>query len=72
VALQAPGAGGPIADDRRASSGDLLWLNGRAGPPVDAGGGVFLRFGEAGNSRYRNRLRIKTLSFLETHSGKIN
>lgn len=48
VALQVLGSGGPIADDARASSGYLLWLNGHARLLVDTGGGVFLRFGEAG------------------------
>ena len=48
VTLQVLGSGGPIADDARASSGYLVWLDGRARLLVDAGGGVFLRFGEAG------------------------
>lgn len=48
VSLQVLGSGGPIADDARASSGYLVWLDGRARLLVDAGGGVFLRFGEAG------------------------
>ena len=47
LAVQILGSGGPIADDNRASSGYLLWLDGRARLLVDAGGGVFLRFGEA-------------------------
>lgn len=47
VALQVLGSGGPIADDDRASSGYLLWLDGRARLLVDTGGGVFLRFGQA-------------------------
>jgi ribonuclease BN (tRNA processing enzyme) len=42
------GSGGPIADDNRASAGYLVWVEGRARLLVDAGGGVFLRFGEAG------------------------
>lgn len=48
VELQVLGSGGPIADDARASSGYLVWLDGRARLLVDAGGGVFLRFGESG------------------------
>lgn len=48
VALQVLGSGGPIADDDRASSGYLLWIEGRARLLVDTGGGVFLRFGQAG------------------------
>ena len=48
--LQVLGSGGPIADDGRASSGYLVWIDGRSRILVDAGGGVFLRFGEAGAS----------------------
>ncbi len=48
VAVQVLGSGGPIADDGRASSGYLVWVDGRARALVDAGGGTFLRFGEAG------------------------
>jgi ribonuclease BN (tRNA processing enzyme) len=50
VTLQVLGSGGPVADDGRASSGYLLWVDGRSRFLVDAGGGVFLRFGEAGAS----------------------
>jgi len=50
LALQVLGSGGPIADDARASSGYLLWLDGQARVLVDAGGGTFLRFGQAGAS----------------------
>jgi len=48
VAVQVLGSGGPIPDDGRASSGYLVWRDGRAIALVDAGGGTFLRFGEAG------------------------
>jgi ribonuclease BN (tRNA processing enzyme) len=48
--LQILGSGGPIADDARASSGYLLWINGESRVLIDAGGGTFLRFGEAGAS----------------------
>ena len=48
VTLQVLGSGGPIADDARASTSYLLWVNGRSRFMVDAGGGSFLRFGEAG------------------------
>lgn len=47
VALQVLGSGGPIADDGRASSGYLVWVDGRSRLLVDAGGGAVLRFGEA-------------------------
>ena len=50
VALQVLGSGGPIADDARASSGYLVWVDGVSRVLIDAGGGTFLRFGEAGAS----------------------
>jgi len=48
LAVQVLGSGGPIADDGRASSGYLVWVDGHARLLVDVGGGTFLRFGEAG------------------------
>ena len=48
VALQVLGSGGPIADDARASSGFVIWADGKSRVLIDAGGGTFLRFGEAG------------------------
>ncbi|MGI9225757.1 MAG: MBL fold metallo-hydrolase [Woeseiaceae bacterium] len=48
VALQILGSGGPIADDGRASSGYIVWVDGQSRVLIDAGGGTFLRFGEAG------------------------
>ena len=47
VAVQVLGSGGPDSNDARASSGYLVWLDGEARLLVDAGGGIFLRFGEA-------------------------
>jgi len=47
VAVQVLGSGGPIADDARASSAYLVWVDGKARIMIDAGGGSFLRFGEA-------------------------
>jgi ribonuclease BN (tRNA processing enzyme) len=47
IALQVLGSGGPIADDGRASSAYLVWVDGRSRVLIDAGGGTFLRFGEA-------------------------
>lgn len=46
-AVEVLGSGGPRADDDRASTGYLVWIDGEAKVLVDAGGGVFLRFGEA-------------------------
>ncbi len=48
VTAQVLGSGGPIADDGRASSGFLVWVDGKSRVLIDAGGGTFLRFGEAG------------------------
>jgi ribonuclease BN (tRNA processing enzyme) len=48
VWLQVLGSGGPEIADGRASSGYLVWQDGRARLLVDAGAGVALRFGEAG------------------------
>ncbi len=49
-AVEVLGSGGPLADDNRASSGYLVWIDGKAKLLVDAGGGTFLRFAEAGAS----------------------
>jgi ribonuclease BN (tRNA processing enzyme) len=46
--LQILGSGGPIADDGRASSGYIVWVDGVSRVLIDAGGGSFLRFGESG------------------------
>lgn len=64
VTLQVLGSGGPIADDGRASTGYLLWIDGKARVLIDAGGGTFLRFGEAG-AKYED-LDFVGLSHLHT------
>ena len=70
MALQVLGSGGPIADDGRASSGYLVWVDGRARALIDAGGGVFLRFGEA-EADFRD-LDVIGLSHLHTdHSSAL-
>jgi ribonuclease BN (tRNA processing enzyme) len=46
--LQVLGSGGPFASGNRASSGYLVWRDGRPIVMVDAGGGTYLRFAEAG------------------------
>ena len=48
VTLQVLGSGGPIADDGRASASYIVWVDGKSRLLIDAGGGSFLRFGEAG------------------------
>lgn len=57
LGVQVLGSGGPYAGGTRASTGYLVWRNGRAVVMVDAGGGTFLRFGEAG-------ARLQDLSLL--------
>ena len=47
VILQVLGSGGPFGNGR-ASSGYLVWVDGVARIMVDAGGGTFVRFHEAG------------------------
>ncbi|GAL28345.1 arylsulfatase [Vibrio variabilis] len=46
--LQILGSGGPISDDLRASSGEVIWWKGKSRIMIDAGGGNYLRFGQAG------------------------
>jgi len=46
--IQILGSGGPQVNPARASAGYLVWIDGRARALIDAGGGVFLRFGQAG------------------------
>ncbi|MEM9759029.1 MAG: MBL fold metallo-hydrolase [Pseudomonadota bacterium] len=48
VAVQVLGSGGPIADDDRASSAYLVWVDGKARVLIDVGSGAQLRFAEAG------------------------
>ncbi|MBS0237120.1 MAG: MBL fold metallo-hydrolase [Proteobacteria bacterium] len=57
IALQLLGSGGPISDDARASSGAIVWIDGKARLLIDAGGGTFLRYGESG-------ARLEDLDFI--------
>ena len=50
VWLQVLGSGGPELEDRRASSGYLVWHNGKARILVDMGAGSLLRFEQSGAS----------------------
>lgn len=45
--LQTLGTGGPIAEGHRAGSSNLVWIDGKARLLIDAGPGLFLRYGEA-------------------------
>ena len=47
VAVQILGSGGPRMSRDRASASYLMWIDGRSKILVDAGGGTFLRFGQA-------------------------
>ncbi len=70
VTLQVLGSGGPIADDGRASTGYLLWIDGHARLMVDTGGGTFLRFGEAG-AHFKDLLHIAISHFHTDHSADL-
>lgn len=48
ITLQVLGSGGPIADDGRAGSSYIVWVDGRSRVLIDAGSGAFLRFAESG------------------------
>ena len=48
VSLQVLGSGGPEIGDKRASSGYIVWIDGKSRVLVDFGGGASLRFEEAG------------------------
>jgi ribonuclease BN (tRNA processing enzyme) len=48
VWLQVLGSGGPELTDQRASSGYLVWRDGRARVLIDMGGGSMLRFEQSG------------------------
>lgn len=48
IAVQVLGSGGPTPNGACASSGYLVWIDGHSRILVDAGGGIFLRFGESG------------------------
>jgi len=48
IAVQVLGSGGPIADDSRASTSYVVWVDGTSRILIDAGSGAFLRFGEIG------------------------
>lgn len=70
VAVQVLGSGGPIADDARASSGYLIWQDGRARVMVDAGGGAFVRFGESG-AKIEDLELIAISHFHVDHAGEV-
>jgi len=67
IALQVLGSGGPIADDGRASSSYIVWIDGKSRVLIDAGGGSFLRFGEA-NGNFNDLELVGLSHFHADHS----
>ncbi len=67
VAIQVLGSGGPIADDGRASTAYLVWVDGRAEVMIDAGAGSFLRYGESG-ARFEDLQFVGLSHFHTDHS----
>ncbi|AZZ77730.1 MBL fold metallo-hydrolase [Pseudomonas sp. RU47] len=57
MSIQLLGSGGPISDDARASSGEIVWIDGKSRLLIDAGGGTYLRFGQA-------HARLEDLNFI--------
>ena len=69
VALQVLGSGGPFGAGR-ASAGYIVWIDGESRIMVDAGGGTFARFHEAGASV--SDLKVMALShFHPDHSSEV-
>ncbi len=48
VAVQVLGSGGPIADDARAATSYLIWIDGRSRVLIDVGSCLCFRLGQAG------------------------
>jgi ribonuclease BN (tRNA processing enzyme) len=63
ISLQVLGSGGPEMDDRRASSGYLVWQGDRAIILVDAGSGTALNFEKSG----ADLTHLKALLFTHFH-----
>lgn len=70
ITLQVLGSGGPIADDDRASSAYLVWVDSRSRFMIDTGGGAFLRFGEAG-AHFEDLAHIGISHFHTDHSSDL-
>lgn len=68
--LQLLGSGGPISDDARASSGELIWWKGKPLILIDAGGGVYLRFGQSG-AKLEDVAMIGMTHFHTDHSSEL-
>ncbi len=70
ITLQVLGSGGPIADDARASTSYLIWVDGHARVMIDAGSGSFVRFGEAG-AQFSSLDHIALSHFHTDHSADL-
>jgi len=70
LGLQVLGSGGPELDDHRASSGYLIWRNGKAQVLIDLGPGSLLRYEQSG-ARFED-LEVVLLTHLHVdHSGDL-
>ena len=68
VGFQVLGSGGPELDDGRASSGYLLWLDGKARVMIDAGPGTNVVFGQSG-ANFADLQGVLFSHFHVDHSG---
>ncbi len=68
LAVQIMGSGGPIADDHRGGTGNIVWVDGKARVVVDAGPGSFIRHGEAGVD-FRDHIAILLTHYHGDHVG---
>lgn len=68
--LQVLGSGGPLADDARASTSYLIWIDGESKILVDIGGGASVRFGESG-ANFADLDHIAISHFHTDHSSDI-
>lgn len=66
IAVQILGSGGPIAEGSRAGSSAIVWIDGKAAALIDAGGGAFVRYGEAG-ARFEDHRVIAITHFHADH-----
>ena len=70
VSLQVLGSGGPFGGTGRASAGYLVWIDGVGRIMVDAGGGTFARFREAGG-RVEDLELLALSHFHPDHSSEV-
>lgn len=68
IHLQVLGAGGPQIDDNHASTGYLIWHNGKAKALIDLGGGTALNFEKSG-ANFKDLEAIAFTHFHIDHAG---